>query len=156
MREQWTTLECPSTNPQQMWNATWLASGTCSGGNETVFFETGLDIAKQANVLGGLRQASLSNNAGIVPSDTKKYRYDKVCKALQKSVGKNVVITCNKNHDGKSQIYSVHVCANKEGSALIDCPHTDFSCPQQVMLPVFTTDMLIDTSTNAVHLEMVL
>ncbi|KAL5975184.1 hypothetical protein ACLOJK_031863 [Asimina triloba] len=115
-----------------MWNATWLASGTCSGGNETVFFETGLDIAKQANVLGGLRQASLSNNAGIVPSDTKKYRYDKVCKALQKSVGKNVVITCNKNHDGKSQIYSVHVCANKEGSALIDCPHTDFSCPNKL------------------------
>ncbi|KAL5975182.1 hypothetical protein ACLOJK_031861 [Asimina triloba] len=150
MREYWTTLECPSTSPVPMWNATWLASGTCSGGNETVFFKTGLDIAKQANMLGGLREY------GIVQSDTEIYPLDNVRMALQKSVGKNVVITCNKNRDGKSQIYNVHVCANKEGSALIDCPHNDSSCPQLVMFPVFNTSMLNDTSANTVHLEMVL
>ncbi|KAG1331308.1 putative Intracellular ribonuclease LX [Cocos nucifera] len=145
----WTDVSCPSNNGRQQWEDVWCTYGTCSGFNQTYYFQRTLALRAQVDLL------SILENNGIVPSSTESYKLEDIQNALIPTLGFSTVVECNQKWwFGDYQLYKIHICVSSDTKSIISCPiQKSSNCGSNVkFLPFDPEDLSIGTADNMADL----
>jgi len=133
----YTGSQCLTKANFEFWRHEWEKHGTCSRLYWKQYFQNTISLRKREdiNLLEALK------TAGIKPNGN-DYKLTDIEDAIQQSTGKHPRIRCNKNREGKSQLFEVFVCVELHAYKLMDCPpsqiyplnHCD---PNRVVFPFF-------------------
>ncbi|ERN19768.1 hypothetical protein AMTR_s00064p00080140 [Amborella trichopoda] len=146
----WPSIKCPSNNGISMWKSLWKNSGVCTNLELIEYFEKGLVLYYELNLLNALKKH------GIVP-DGRLYQLADIKQALKEEIGEEVGIRCSTNLEGEFQLYEVYVCIDKSfTTGVIPCltlPY--FTCSDEILFPAFNVQMLKKNGTrNSLELQV--
>ncbi|KAG1331309.1 putative Intracellular ribonuclease LX [Cocos nucifera] len=145
----WTDVSCPSNNGRQQWEDVWCTYGTCSGFNQTYYFQRALALRAQVDLL------SILENNGIVPSSTESYKLEDIQNALNATLGDSTVVECNQKWLlGDYQLYKIQICVSNDTNSIISCPvQKSSNCGSEVkFLPFEPADLPIGSADNLADL----
>lgn len=122
---------CSTKEGLQFWKYEWDKHGTCSTLYLKPYFHTTLSLRKHIDLLGALEAA------GIQP-DGKEHSLNNIKEAIRLRTGYLPGVSCNINHERKSQLFEVFVCVDNTYK-VIQCPNSppnpDRICDSRVVFP---------------------
>ncbi|XP_058074690.1 extracellular ribonuclease LE-like [Magnolia sinica] len=149
LNEYWPTIKCPSNNGHTTWNDAWRLYGVCTGLGQKDYFKTALKLRSKINLF------SLFKRNGIVPSVIDSYDFVLVKNTIRGGIGASAAIECTMNEWGEHQMTDIHICVARDGTTIIQCPTLPkFKCDTLVSYPIFTFDMLKETSMSTNPIKM--
>uniref|UniRef100_A0A0E0LV63 Uncharacterized protein n=1 Tax=Oryza punctata TaxID=4537 RepID=A0A0E0LV63_ORYPU len=135
MRSEWPTLACPSNDGVRFWAHEWEKHGTCAEpalGDEHGYFEAALRLRSRLNVLAALVDAGVRPDGGY-------YTLAQIKGAVQRGVGVEPFVECNRDESGNSQLYQLYFCVDAAGERFVDCPVSPGGrpCGNRIEFPAF-------------------
>ena len=136
----WANIRCPSNNGRSSWRSKWKSYGVCSGFSQPDYFKAGLDLLQKADIAFHLIKK------GIQP-DYNLYKVDDIKSAIAEGIGAEPLIRCSKGPFDKFQLFEVHICIDRDGSTIIECPvKPKFTCTDEILFHPYRGWMLNDTT----------
>jgi ribonuclease I len=112
MKEKWINIE-KGTPLDGLWSHEWDKHGTCAAtqiakmNNQLNYFTTGLRLFDELSVTKILQQSYIK--AGM------SYKLEEIHEVLNRSIGNNFAIVCEKDHVTKEQLlFEIRICLDKE------------------------------------------
>lgn len=122
--------KCSTLTQHQFWKHEWEKHGTCSVHlNVGSYFQKTLSLRKHIHLLMALKAAGIRPNGN-------EYSLRAIEYAIHGHTGGRPRVQCNRNSEGKRQLYEVYVCVGRDASTVIDCPKYG-NCPPRVVFPRF-------------------
>lgn len=128
MNRYWKSFSCKRN--EQFWKHEWDKHGTCSTLSARSYFESTLSLRRQIHLLRALEEA------GIYPNG-RDYKLTNIEDAITHGLRVRPRVKCNRNREGKSQLFEVYVCVKLDASTLMDCPTSTGNCDPMVVFPRF-------------------
>lgn len=114
MTEKWINIE-KGTPLDGLWKHEWEKHGTCAAqkihemDTERKYFEEGLKLFDSYSV------TKLLQDTYIKPGIDVSYKLDEIHSAINRSIGNNFAVICEKDHQTKQQmLFEVRMCFDKE------------------------------------------
>ncbi|KAL9226206.1 hypothetical protein vseg_002044 [Gypsophila vaccaria] len=131
LQEAWPSFYCDSPGTD-LWLRQWYIRGSCCQSlfNETVYFETSINLKTKIDIFQAL------SKVGIIPNN-RFYPLGAIKKAVARvSNGIEPVVTCTDNKRGQNQLWRIAQCVDESGTNVIDCPFPpkDFDCTSKNIL----------------------
>ncbi|PIA29400.1 hypothetical protein AQUCO_06000044v1 [Aquilegia coerulea] len=131
LQKYWPSLTCPSVNGMEHWANEWKQFGTCSALNQHKYFKAAVNLRKKVNLL------KILKTAGIRPNG-KFYELSRISDTIIKAVGHEPGFQCNVDKSGNTQLLLISLCANPQGSQIIECPGLAMNtCKKTIKFPKF-------------------
>ncbi|KAH0470674.1 hypothetical protein IEQ34_000397 [Dendrobium chrysotoxum] len=136
----WANIKCPSNNGRSNWKSKWKRYGVCSGLSETNYFKTGLDHLQKADIAFHLVKKDINPDYNL-------YKLADIKSAIAEGIGAEPLIRCSKGPFNKFQLFEVHICIDRNGSTIIECPtKPKFTCTDEILFYPYRSWMLKDTT----------
>lgn len=112
MKEKWINIE-KGTPLDGLWKHEWMKHGTCAAqkiadmNTELKYFKTGLQLFDEYSITKLLQESYIRPGMD--------YKLDEIHLVLNRSIGNNFAIVCEKDRDTKKQLlFEIRICLDKE------------------------------------------
>ncbi|XP_057982330.1 intracellular ribonuclease LX-like [Malania oleifera] len=134
---------------RKFWDHEWSKHGRVSGLLPPAYFELGLTLFDRVNLGNHLK------SEGTYPEGQTVNNKDFTAAVSKAAGGKNVILLCNKDKQGVTQLYEIDICFDltTHAHAYVNCDSSKSSCPDRFRLTKANSIRSASSTDSPVHAE---